>query len=95
MDLFCFIAAKEISSLIPALSGLDAIVFTAGIGENCPEVRHKICNYLSWLGLDLDEERNNNNDLCISKPTSPIPAYVIATNEELMIARHVKNYAPH
>ena len=74
--------------LAAALGGLDAFVFTAGIGENSPTMRARIAERLAWLGIGLDVTANNAGSPLISKKDSRIPVYVIPTNEELMIARH-------
>jgi acetate kinase len=89
VDYFVYRAAKEIGALTAVLGGVDAIVFTAGIGENSPEIRKRICAASAWLGLDLDPDANARPDACISKPSSLVSAWVIPTNEELMIARHM------
>jgi acetate kinase len=89
MDLFCYRAARELCALFAALEGCDAIIFTAGIGENSAVVRKKICERLTWLGLLLDEDANLNDASVISSSQSSILVSVIPTNEELMIARHV------
>ena len=70
------------------VGGLDAIVFTAGIGEHSAEVRRRICEASAWLGLQLDLAANDAHATCISSPTSKVSAWIIPTNEELMIARH-------
>jgi acetate kinase len=70
------------------LGGLDVLVFTAGIGENAPEVRRKICDGMGHLGLVVDAQRNGANAAVISTPESAASIRVIPTNEELMIARH-------
>ena len=88
VDYFIFSAAKQIGALAAVLNGIDAIVFTAGIGENSPEIRKRVCEASAWLGLDLDEAANAARGPRISKPTSKVSAWVIPTNEELMIARH-------
>jgi acetate kinase len=88
VDYFTYRAAKEIGALAAALGGIDAIVFTAGIGENSPEIRRRICEASRWLGVELDDEANDEKVLKISAPESRILVYVIPTNEELMIARH-------
>ena len=90
VDLFCYRAFRELGSLVAALQGLDALVFTGGIGENAAPVRERIVNALGWLGFVLDPAANAANARRISQPTSATPAYVIATNEELMIARHTR-----
>ena len=91
MDYFVYRAAKEIGALAAALGGLDALVFTAGIGENSAEIRERISEASAWLGLELDEEANAARGPRISKPRSKVSAWVIPTNEELMIARHTRN----
>jgi acetate kinase len=88
VDYFVYRAAKEIGALTAALGGVDGVVFTAGIGENSPEIRRRICEASSWLGLDLDEAANSSNERRISRTGSRVQAWVIPTNEELMIARH-------
>jgi acetate kinase len=70
------------------LGGLDALVFTAGIGENSAEIRKRICEASAWLGIELDEEANSRCDQEISTRQSKVSVWVIPTNEELMIARH-------
>ncbi len=88
VDYFIYQAAKQIGALAAALQGIDGLVFTAGIGENSPEIRRRICESSSWLGIDLDEDANLRQELCISKPASRVSVWAIPTNEELMIARH-------
>jgi acetate kinase len=88
VDLFCFIAARELSALCGILQGCDAIVFTAGIGERSDVVRKKICDRLNWLGVVLDEKANSTDASIISQDTSKITVGVIPTNEEYMIAQH-------
>jgi acetate kinase len=88
VDYFVYRTAKEIGALTAVLGGLDALVFTAGIGENSPEIRRRICASSAWLGIQLDEAANVNQDPRISKVGSKVSAWVIPTNEELMIARH-------
>ncbi|MFA5321094.1 MAG: acetate kinase [Smithella sp.] len=86
---YAYSVAKGIGSLIPAADGLDVLTFTAGIGENSPPVRQKICSFLSWLGIILDEEKNigKDNERTISARQSKIKVLVIPTDEEKMIAR--------
>jgi acetate kinase len=74
--------------LAAALGGLDAFVFTAGIGENSPVIRSRIAEKLAWLGVELHDEANAAGGPLISTPRSEIAVYVIPTDEELMIARH-------
>ncbi len=88
LDLFCMLAAKEISALATVLGGLDAVVFTAGIGENQPRIRQAICNRLEWLGMVLDQTANTTNQTSISAVDGNIAAMVIPTDEERMIANH-------
>jgi acetate kinase len=88
LDYFVYRAAKEIGALSAVLRGLDGLVFTAGIGENSPEIRRRICEASAWLGIDLDGEANARKGPRISSTKSKISAWVIPTNEELMIARH-------
>ena len=88
VDYFVYRAAKEIGGLAAVLSGIDGLVFTAGIGENSPEIRHRICEACAWLGIDMDPEANARKEERISRRGSRVSAWVIPTNEELMIARH-------
>lgn len=88
VDYFVYRAAKEIGALAAVLGGLDALVFTAGIGENSAEIRKRIGQASAWLGIELDEASNAARGPRISTPRSTVSAWVIPTNEELMIARH-------
>jgi acetate kinase len=88
LDYFVYRAAKEIGALAAVLGGIDGLVFTAGIGENSPEIRQRICEATAWLGLELDAQANAEGQQRISTPRSKISAWVVPTNEELMIARH-------
>ena len=88
IDYFVYRAAKEVAAMAAALGGIDALVFTAGIGENSPEIRKRICAASAWLGIDLDEEANARRGPRISSTISKVSAWVVPTNEELMIARH-------
>jgi len=88
LDYFVYRVAKEIGALSAVLHGLDGLVFTAGIGENSPEIRRRICEASAWLGIDVDSKANAGNGPRISGTKSRISAWVIPTNEELMIARH-------
>ena len=87
--LFCYQAKKWIGSFAAALGGLDTLVFSAGIGENCPSIRARICNGLNFLGIELNESRNAENAPVISTNASRATVRVIRTDEELMIARSV------
>ena len=88
VDYFVYRVSKEVGALTAVLGGLDALVFTAGIGENSPEIRRRVCAACAWLGIELDERENDGSASCITHPTSRVPAWRIPTNEELMIARH-------
>lgn len=91
IEIFCYRARKYIGAYLAAMGGADALVFTGGIGENSPEVRTKICESMEWLGLQLDPERNaahlQGREGLISAEGSRLAAYVIPTDEELLIAR--------
>lgn len=89
MDAFCYRVAKYIGAYTAAMNGVDAICFTAGLGENSPFVRDKVCEYLGYLGIELDEEQNHKRgeDLIITTPQSRTKVLAIPTNEELAIAR--------
>lgn len=88
-NLFCYQTKKYIGAYAAALEGLDTLVFSAGIGENSPEVRSQVCNGLQFLGIELDEIKNRNNEPIISADKSKITVRVMQTNEQLMIARLV------
>ncbi len=88
VDYFVYRVAKEIGALAAVLGGIDGLVFTAGIGENSPDIRRRICQASSWLGVELDEVANAKKSARISTARSKISSWVIPTNEELMIARH-------
>jgi len=89
IDYFCHRAGREIGSLAAALGGIDALVFTAGIGENAAGIRRRICKKAAWLGVRLDETANERakGESVISTPRSNVAVAVIPTNEELVIAR--------
>lgn len=91
VDLFCHSVARHIASLAAALGGLDGIVFTAGVGENAAPVRRAICLASAWLGVELDEEANNEHHSRISTKSSSVGVYVIKTDENVMIARHARS----
>jgi acetate kinase len=86
--LFVYRAGRKIGSLVAALGGLDALVFTGGIGEHSAAIRAKICNQAAWLGLDFDGSANETGVSRISTLSSKVSAWVVATDENLMIARH-------
>lgn len=89
--LFCYVAKKFVGAFGAVLGGLDTLVFTAGIGENAPRVRELICRGMTHLGLMLDDGRNRANAPVISADGSAVSVRVIATNEELMLARHARD----
>jgi acetate kinase len=86
--LFVYRIGRELGSLAASLGGLDALVFTAGIGEHAPEIRRRVCEQAGWLGVDLDGAANTAGAVRITMPDSKASAWVIPTNEDLMIARH-------
>ncbi|WP_213736926.1 acetate/propionate family kinase [Bradyrhizobium sp. dw_411] len=86
--LFVYRISRELGSLAASLGGLDALVFTAGIGEHAPEIRRQACQQAAWLGIELDEAANTAGASRITTPDSRTSAWVIPTNEDLMIARH-------
>ena len=88
VDYFVYRAAKEIGAMAAVLGGIDGLVFTAGIGENSPDIRRRICQACSWLGVELDDVANAKKSARISTARSKVSSWVIPTNEELMIARH-------
>jgi len=90
IDLFLYRIRRELGSLAAALGGLDALVFTGGIGEHAAPIRAGVCRDAGWLGVELDAEANLRDGPCISTPGSRVQAWVIPTNEELMIARHTR-----
>ena len=87
VDYFVYRAAREIGALTAVLGGLEALVFTAGIGENSPEIRQRICEASAWLGIELDAQANAGKAALISTPDSKVSAWVIPTDEEGMIAK--------
>ena len=89
IDVFAYRVAKYVGAYTAAMNGVDNIVFTAGIGENCSFVRTKICSYLGYLGITIDEEANGKRgeEIVISTPDSKVKVLVVPTNEELAIAR--------
>jgi acetate kinase len=85
---FVYAMVKYTGAYTAALGGLDAFIFTAGIGENSVEVRAALCNRLSWLGVKLDQKANDRHGPCISTADSRVSVWVIPTNEEQMIAEY-------
>ena len=94
VDLYLYRIRRELGSLAAALGGLDALVFTAGIGENSPVVRERACRDAAWLGVDLDAGANARGGPRISAAASRVSAWVIPTDEELMFARHTLALLP-
>jgi len=91
IDLFCYTARKYMGALAAVLDGVDTVVFTGGIGEHAPVIRDGICRGLGHLGIRLDQERNASNADVISASESAAIVRVIATDEELVIAKHVQH----
>lgn len=91
IEVFCYDAVRQIGSLAAVLGGIDGIVFTAGVGENAAPIRAAICRACSWLGLELDEAANQRHQARISTSSSRVAAYIIKTDENLMIARHTRS----
>jgi acetate kinase len=90
VELFVYRIGRELGSLAAALGGLDALVFTAGIGERAVPIRERVCRQAAWLGVELDAQANAKHGPRISSASSRVAAWVIPTNEELMIARHTR-----
>ena len=95
LDVFVYRVGRELGSLAAALGGLDALVFTAGIGEHATSIRARICRDAEWLGVSLDEAANEHSGPRISTAGSRASAWVIPTNEELMMALHTLAVAVH
>ena len=93
IDLYVYRIGQQLGSLAASLGGLDALIFSAGIGENSVMIRRRVCQDAAWLGIELDEDANQAGESRarrISKAGSRVAAWVIPTNEELMIARHTQ-----
>ena len=92
IDIFTNIIAEYVARYAVSLKGIDAIVFTGGIGENQINIRRKICENLAWMGLEIDLDKNEvkGEEIRISKDNSKVSAFIIPTNEELVIARDTK-----
>jgi len=90
IDVYVYRIGRELGSLAAALGGLDSIVFTGGIGENAPAIRQRVCHDAAWLGVELDAAANLRGRPRITAGPSRVSAWVIPTNEELMIARHTQ-----
>ncbi len=89
LDKFAYEVAKYVGAYAAALNGLDVLTFTAGVGENGPDTRKAICDYLGFMGVEIDDEKNKarGKEVCISTPNSKVQVWVVPTNEELMIAQ--------
>ena len=90
IDLFVYRIGRELGSMAGALGGLDALVFTGGIGENAAAIRARVCADAQWLGVRLDEAANRAGGPRISAPDSPASAWMVRTDENRMIAQHVR-----
>lgn len=90
VELFTYRIGRELGSLAAAMGGIDALVFTAGIGEHAPLIRDRVCRQAAWLGLQLDPAANESGGPRIDAGSGKVSAWVIPTNEELMIARHTR-----
>jgi acetate kinase len=91
IDLFVYRIGRALGSLAAALQGLDAVVFTAGIGEHAAAIRARVCRDAHWLGIVLDDEANLRHRIRISTADSPVSVFVVPTDENLMIARHTRD----
>ena len=91
--MFDYSVAKVVGSYVAAMNGVDAIIFTAGVGENASTTRAGICKYLTYLGCEVDPEANSKrgSDTLISTADSKVQLWVIPTNEELVIARDTRD----
>ena len=87
--IFCYQVTKYVGAFAAALGGLDTLIFSAGIGENVPQVRARVCERLGFLGITLNKSSNGANAAVISTPESRVTVRVIPTDEELMIAKSV------
>jgi acetate kinase len=98
IDLFVYRIVKEIGALTCALGGLDALVFSAGIGEHAAAIRSEVCDALAWLGVECHELANDRHETLISTTRSAVRVLVIATDEEAMIVEHtadiLREWAP-
>jgi acetate kinase len=95
IDLYCYRIRRELGSLVAALGGLDALVFTAGVGENAASIRAAVCRDAAWLGVELDEAANAAGSARISTPSSRVAVWRLPTDEEGMIARHTADVLAH
>jgi acetate kinase len=93
IELFVYHVTRELGSLAAALGGLDALVFTGGIGERSAAIRARVCRHAAWLGLEFDAAANEVGGPRLSRSDSRVSTWVIPTNEELMIAKHTRRLA--
>ena len=91
VDLFVYRIGRELGSLVAALGGLDALVFTGGIGEHAAAIRARVCRAAHWIGIALDEAANARGGPRLSRPGSAVSAWVVPTDENLMVARHARH----
>ncbi len=89
MDFFVYRAAKEVAALGSSLGGFDAVVFSAGIGERSEDIRERVCRKVRWLGIELHDDSNGAGGPRITTATSRSSAWVIPTDDELMVARPI------
>ncbi len=89
--IYCYRIGRELGSLAAALGGLDALVFTGGVGEHAADIRADVCGRSAWLGVQMDKPANDRHDSVISTPDSQVSVRVIATDEEMTIARYVRD----
>ncbi|MAG34549.1 MAG: acetate kinase [Deltaproteobacteria bacterium] len=92
VDLFVYRLVQEVASMVSTLDGIDALVFTGGVGENAASIRGRVCRRLAWLGIDLDVDANGDHGPRITTPDSRVPAWVVPTNEEAVIATHTRRH---
>jgi len=90
IDYYVYRINRELGALTAIMGGLDALIFTAGVGENSAPIRARVCGLAGWAGIKLDEQANNDDALCISAADSSVPVWVVPTREELMIAHHTQ-----
>ena len=95
LGVFCYQVKKVIGSYTAALGGIDALVFTGGIGEHSPDIRERVCAGLDFLGIELDPARNCENGATISTASGIVAVRIVKTNEEAMIARHTRRLIAH
>jgi acetate kinase len=91
IELFVYRISRELGSMAAALGGLDALVFTGGIGENAAAIRDRVCHLARWLDVQIDRAANERGESRISSEISSVPVWVVPTDEELMIAKHIQS----